>query len=260
MITMDWSAFISGNHRAPDMPRRRYALTVGVFDGLHIGHAALVNAVVARTPALASAVLTFTESPKKILRPATFRGDLISLPEKVGLLESMGVDFCVLIDFSTDFGTLSGVDFLTALRDAEVEYLAVGPDFRCGHRQDTDVQALTRICAGLGIQADTVAPVLYAGHPVSSSRIRHAVTEGRLRDAERMLGRPYGAGLKYAETAYRLPQGRVAPPAGAYEAEIETGSGRMKTTAEILPDGTVRCAGCGSDARSIVFLDTVSRR
>lgn len=256
---MDWHAFTAGRHRAPGAPRRGYAATVGVFDGLHIGHAALVNAITARAPALASVVMTFTESPKKILRPSAFRGDLISLPEKVGLLESLGVDFCVLIDFSSDFGTLSGVQFLTALHAADVRYLAVGPDFRCGHRQDTDVHALREICSGLGLESAVVGPVQYAGHPVSSSRIRHAVTEGRLRDAERMLGRPYGAGLRSAASGYRLPEGRVQPPAGTYDVEVATGSGRMKTTAEILPDGNLRCAGCGSDAKSIVFLDTVSR-
>lgn len=209
--------------------------------------------------------MTFLESPKKILRPASFKGDLISREAKLEGFAARGVDFCVLIDFSADFGTLSGVDFLQALKGAGTEFLAVGPDFRCGHRQDTDVHALGEICGRLGMEAEIVGPVLYSGHPVSSSRIRHAVTEGRLHDAERMLGRHYGVELMppaNAETGHaRFPAGRVLPPSGTYVAELLTCSDpdRVKAKVRVTPDGVVAECPEARSARGIVFLELVSR-
>jgi len=198
------------------------AAAIGVFDGLHIGHRALVARVLGRS-GLASAVVTFEKNPKRILSPSTFHGELSSLDQRLSLIESMGVDICVLIDFSGDFSKLAGRSFLSMLSEGgALRFLAVGRDFRCGHRLDTDSKAIRAFCEELSIEVELLEPVQWGGHPVSSSRIRKAVLEGRLEEAAQMLGRPYEIDLKGAQalaSGRLLPGGDQAkPPPGGYEA------------------------------------------
>jgi riboflavin kinase / FMN adenylyltransferase len=219
------------------------AAAVGVFDGLHIGHRALIKRVLGRS-GLASAVVTFKENPKLILSPSTFHGDLSTLDQRLELIESMGADFCVLIDFSGDFSKLPGRHFLSALADrGALRYLAVGSDFRCGHHLDTDARGIRAFCGERSIGVELLDAVGYAGHPVSSSRIRKAVLEGRLDDAASMLGRPYELDLR--STAYSgdgrfsLAGSQALPPAGAYEACLASrgGFGGERLVARLGSDG-----------------------
>jgi riboflavin kinase / FMN adenylyltransferase len=198
------------------------AAAIGVFDGLHVGHRALIRRVLGR-PGLASAVVTFAENPKRVLSPSSFRGELSTLAQRLDLIASMGVDLCVLIDFSGDFSKLPGRLFLSALRDGgELRFLAVGSNFRCGHRLDTDAEGIREFCEQRSIDAEFLDAVQWSGYPVSSSRIRKAVLEGRLGDAEAMLDRPYEIDLRGAiplgDGAWLPSGGQASPPAGSYEA------------------------------------------
>ncbi|MFZ2636498.1 MAG: FAD synthetase family protein [Rectinemataceae bacterium] len=285
MKILSWAEFKGWKtaQRSSGLAERPFAATVGVFDGLHIGHKTLIEKVRSKNPAMASVVLTFRESPKKILRPSSFHGDLLALEDKLEALEGCGIDFCVLIDFSADFSTLSGVEFLHALGESGVAYLAMGPDFRCGYRNDTDAEALAELCRGTDIEAEIVGPVLWAGHAVSSTRIRHAVIEGRLEDAAHMLGRPYGVELAAAApgssirepgssarepgtfeaagrwAARKFAAGRVVPPSGLYAAEILLEKGCAKTAVRLSPEGASIEDPRGREAAGIVFLNMVSR-
>jgi hypothetical protein len=190
-----------------------------------------------------SCVVTFRENPKRILRPNSFKGNIFSLEKKLEVLESEGLDTCVLIDFSADFGTLSGADFLGLLKKAGVSFLTVGPNFKCGHKMDTNAAALVELCGKLGIEALVAEPVLYSGHAVSSTRIRNAILEGRLNEASEMLGRPYeieydaegeaqgpeeGAGRTgegKGSLLFHPRQGTLLPPDGRYELCQDSGKG-----------------------------------
>lgn len=223
MTVISWEDFV-GSDPGP----RRIAATVGVFDGLHRGHRILVERVVARGAGLVPAVFTFRDNPKRIMRPAAFQGDIMSLGAKLDSLEALGVGLCVLIDFSGKFSTLAGEDFLSLLRDrGRTEYLAVGADFRCGHGLDTDTSALSRLCALSGMDFFLLEAVMRGGHPVSSSRIRQAVLDGRLEEAEDLLGRPWELDLRGLDPldgnafAWRRPAGLALPPAGIYAARID---------------------------------------
>ena len=139
------------------------------------------------------------------------------------MIDSMGVDICVLIDFSGDFSKLAGRSFLSMLSEGgALRFLAVGRDFRCGHGLDTDARAIRSFCEEGSIEVELLEPVQRGGHPVSSSRIRKAVLEGRLEEASQMLGRPYEIDLKGARSlapGRLLPGGDQAkPPPGKYEA------------------------------------------
>jgi riboflavin kinase/FMN adenylyltransferase len=231
---LSWEELVGG--RLSGLP---FAATIGVFDGLHIGHRALVSRILGED-GLVSAVLTFAENPKRLLSPSTYQGGLSTLRQKLELIESMGVDYGVLIDFSGDFSKLPGRLFLSILRDCgELRYLAVGSNFRCGRGLDTDAEGIRDFC-GDSIGVELLDPVKWAGSEVSSSRIRKAILEGRLDEAARMLGRPYEIDLRDAEisqTGLAAPRGDQAlPPRGVYEASLASDSGRGRSELRVLAE------------------------
>ncbi|GEM_PF-206994 len=223
MKVLSWDEFRSERASAP------IAAVIGVFDGLHIGHRELVGRALGKS-GLASTVITFEKNPKRLLSPEGFRGDISTLDQKLSLLESAGVDLCVLIDFSGDFSKLPGRQFLSMLHDSgDLRYLAVGGDFRCGHRLDTDAEGVRQFCGDRSIEFELLGAVHWAGHPVSSSRIRKAIVAGHLEDAAHMLGRPYEIDLRgaAASTSGRFAPtgGQACPPPGPYESRVSFGAG-----------------------------------
>jgi riboflavin kinase / FMN adenylyltransferase len=221
MKILTWEDFLRS-----DLARDPLAAAVGVFDGLHIGHMALIHEVLARD--MVKGIVTFSENPKKTLKPQSFHGDIFTLDQRLETLSELGLDLCVLIDFSGDFSKLAGKNFLSLLRDrGNLRFLAVGADFRCGYRLDIGAQDIRSYYDGLGIETRIIAPLLWADRPVSSSRIRKAILDGRLGDARSMLGREYELDLRRARASseggklfLELGHDQVAPPDGLYEAEL----------------------------------------
>jgi len=167
---------------------KRTSLTIGVFDGLHRGHQALIAKITAKAPELLPAVVTFRENPKR--RTAGTPRDIIAFEEKLALLDSLGVALCVIIDFSEQFSKLSGAAFLEDLNHyLRPAYIALGTNFHCGYRRDTDAGAFKEMAEHLGIEAEIIPPVLEGGKPVSSSRIRAALEAGDTGTVELLLGR-----------------------------------------------------------------------
>lgn len=243
------------------MTGERYAATVGVFDGMHRGHKLLMRHVSEHDRGLLPMAVTFAQNPKKLLHPASFRGDLQSLGQKLDSIEAEGIAVCVLIDFSLDFGTLSGAEFLALLEKSGVRHLCVGPNFRCGHHMDTNAEMLVSLCERLGIEAEIAQPVLYSGHPVSSSRIRQAVLEGRLEDARAMLGRPYSVRLEADgdEGAFRVQGGVVLPPDGDYRVVSRPDEAHFSTVVSITGVNLAFRGGLPGGMREIAILDMVSK-
>jgi riboflavin kinase/FMN adenylyltransferase len=210
-----------------DEPARGLSATVGVFDGLHIGHRRLIECVFAHGDGRDTGVFTFTENPKKLLKPSSYHGALSSLEQKLEMLEALGLDLCVLIDFSGNFSKLAGRDFLSSLKDkGNLQYIAVGSNFSCGYKLDTHAHDIKDFYGPAGIGIDVLDPVLWEGHAVSSSRIRNAIRDGRIDDATAMLGRPYEIDLRrcgpgrLADGRWTCgrPEGIVLPPEGRYDA------------------------------------------
>ncbi len=271
MKILSWETFLQSRAEKP------IAASVGVFDGVHRGHKRLIDLVKNKTPSMESCVITFRENPKRILRPSSFRGSIYSLEKKLEVLESEGLDICVLIDFSTDFGTLSGAEFLGLLKKAHLGFLTVGPNFKCGHKMDTNAAALVEICGKLGIEALVAEPVLYSGHPVSSTRIRNAIVEGRLSEVSDMLGRPYEIEyeavrnpLTSVSDAPRADEGKggtvlqprpgtLLPPDGIYELCLDSGRDQ-KCLEAFIKDGLIRLddRASGGSVRSAI-ITMVSR-
>ena len=212
MRVISWEEYIgfevrgSGSGIAVPRPQtpdpRPLAITVGVFDGVHLGHQSLIRRI-CEPPAPSSpfpvpcslfplpTVVTFRENPMKNLNPAGFTGDIYNLDQKLGLLESLGVKLTVLIDFSEKFSKINGRDFFDLLLGRQpVTLLALGENFRCGHGRGAGVGEIQGFARARGVETWVAPPVLDEGQPVSSNRIRQALADGRFEEAQRMLGRP----------------------------------------------------------------------
>jgi riboflavin kinase/FMN adenylyltransferase len=163
-------------------------VTVGVFDGVHRGHEALLQKVLGSGHE--PLVVTFRNHPRSVVAHRKAPELLITVEERLAIFEKKGVSATILIDFSQKFSILSGRDFLDMLRQcASPVYMAVGTTFRCGHGGTTDATEVMRINAEAGIRTEIVEPVREGGAAISSSRIREAFAAGDTTLAERMLGR-----------------------------------------------------------------------
>lgn len=261
MKVLTWEEFIS---QPRPIASRGTAMTIGVFDGIHTGHQELINRIVTQDHSLAPVVLTFINNPKALLRPDEFEGDIFSLDQKIAVLNDLGIGLLVLIDFSKDFGKMTGREFIDLLRDrGSLRYLAVGNDFRCGYRLDTDANAIREMTAAYGVVSEIVEPVFYAGAPVSSSRIRAAIATGNLVEATALLGRYYVFDMRPAaiprgddsrETVVRTTR-RIIPPDGRYRVRLkqEMNSEGITSVAHIL-DRVVVIPDPISEVRFVEFI------
>ena len=189
------------------------AVTIGVFDGVHRGHQSLIqrictvsspdpcspssplptpHSLLPTSPPLPT-VITFRQNPLQILKPKAFAGDIMTLEQKIGIFELLGVQLTVLIDFSAEFSKIKGRDFISLLLDSKpVQLIVLGRNFRCGQGLDTGVEEIQSLAEARGVNACIMPPLMDGDQPVSSSRIRQALAAGRITEAERLLGRPIG--------------------------------------------------------------------
>lgn len=214
--------FIKGS--AVEIPAEPLSLALGNFDGVHLGHRALLDEAVkaASDTGCAGAVLTFDRNPSGA--PA-----LTPTVEKLRLFKKSGLRYAVICPFD-------GVRHLTAEQfvcDILVGRLGTriavcGFNHRFGHRGAGEPELLSRLMEAHGGSCRTVAPVLYGGEPISSSRIRTALAEGNIDDANAMLGRPYsiatevvhgralGRKLGFPTINQRFEAGQALPKRGVY--------------------------------------------
>lgn len=184
MTIVSWEELVEGRS-SPASRGQIVQLTVGVFDGLHVGHRRLLAAVGRGPEDALSLVLTFR-------RKSEAQGLILTVPQKLRRMAALGVGAAVLIDFSNDFSTLSPGAFIELLRGRlAIGKITVGPNFRFGRNRDADVRALGQMLAGTSTRLEVVEPALHRGEIVSSSRIRAAIRDGEMADAREMLGTPH---------------------------------------------------------------------
>lgn len=169
-----------------------YSCTIGVFDGVHLGHQTLIKKI-RQQKNTKSMVVTFRENPVRILSPEIFKGNLTTLTEKLRILADLEVDLVLLIDFSHDFSTLSCKDFLdTLISRINIVYIALGENFHCGKNAETDSEGVKDIVSKReNIQLNVVHHFQHNNEIISSTRIRNAILSGNIGEASKMLGRPY---------------------------------------------------------------------
>ena len=174
---------------------RPVALTIGNFDGVHIGHQALLARLVdaARERNCIASVLTFEPHPRELFAPAVAPTRLTSLREKLELLGAYGVEHAHVQRFSRAFAALPPQEFLRRiLVDAlGVRWLLVGDDFRFGAKRAGDIPMIERAARVHGFEVEAMPSVNQGDARVSSSAVRNALARGDLAHARSLLGRPY---------------------------------------------------------------------
>ncbi|NNM69713.1 MAG: bifunctional riboflavin kinase/FAD synthetase [Gallionella sp.] len=170
------------------------AITVGNFDGVHLGHQALLNDLrkAARTHGLQTAVVIFEPHPREFFTPEQAPARLTSLREKLQFFAALGVDRVHVCRFNAHFAQMSAVDFINVLHDKlSAKFVLIGDDFRFGKGRLGDFALLEKIAAVRGFTVQAVHSVLHDGVRISSTAIRAALAAGQLRTAQRYLGRHY---------------------------------------------------------------------
>ena len=206
-------------------------LTLGVFDGLHLGHQRIMQTVVERaksTGALATAI-TFDPHPRAVLHPETAPPLLQTLDQRLANFEILGIEQAIVIPFSREFASQPAEDFLSdIIRDRlHTKEVYLGKGFAFGKDRGGNIALLREMSEKLGFVADEVDEVQIQGQRISSSVIRTLLAEGRVNLARRMLGRPYGVegviirGNRRGHTigfptANLKPHNRVIPRYGVY--------------------------------------------
>ncbi len=174
-------------------PCGRGAVALGFFDGLHIGQAAVVSRTLSyQQEGLCPCVFTFTMDGGHPAAKSTANA-LTTERQKEQLLENWGVRLVLCPDFS-EFHAMEPESFVDEIlvRRLNANAACCGEDFRFGKKAAGDVGQLAALCQARGIRLDVVPPVTFEGERVSSTRIRHLLGEGRVADANRMLGRAFG--------------------------------------------------------------------
>jgi riboflavin kinase/FMN adenylyltransferase len=211
--------------------QRPTVLTLGVFDGLHLGHQLIIRTVAerAKVSGAVPTAITFDPHPRAVLHPASSPPLLQTLDQKVEGFGILGIEQTIVVRFTEEFAQIRAEDFL---RDVVSERLQarevyLGRGFNFGHNREGNIDLLRRVSSELGFVADEAPEVRLRGQRVSSSKIRDLLAQGRVNLARRMLGRPYGVeGLvvRGNERGHKLgfptanlhPQNRVIPAHGVY--------------------------------------------
>jgi riboflavin kinase/FMN adenylyltransferase len=171
------------------------AVTVGNFDGVHLGHAAIVRRLlaVARDRGMPAVAFTFDPHPASIVRPEAAPTPLSTPLRRAELLAALGVDAVLVQPTDRRFVALDARSFYADILRGRLHAAAIveGPDFRFGAGRGGDIGLLASLAKSDGVTVEAVQAVAIDGLPVSSSRIRGLVAEGRLREAGRLLTQPY---------------------------------------------------------------------
>ena len=240
------------------------AVTIGVFDGVHLGHRSLLSRLkeVAGRRGISSVVLTFRNHPASVLR-AGFEPRYLTVPdERVRLLRETDVDLVVQATFDAALSRLGAKTFAELLRDAlGMRVLVAGPDFAMGRNREGSIDVLREIGAEMGFDVEVVEPLVGPqGEAVRSTAVRSAVSSGDMEGAAAMLGRHYsikgtvvhgdgrGGPLGFPTANLRMPTESLAPRDGIYACWVEIDGSRHMAAASIGERPTFPGAGRSVEA------------
>ena len=243
-------------------PGERTVITIGMYDGLHVGHRAVIAQVRGRAAELGarSVVVTFDRHPMSIVRPESAPKLLTTLEQKIELLASTGVDATVVVSFSEEQSHETAVDFVdrVVVNALGTRAVIVGSDFHFGHMRQGNVTLLREMGERHDFTAEPVRLVPRADgvdEPVSSTAIRRALAGGEIDTANRMLGRPHellgtvvdgdkrGRTIGFPTANVAVPQGMCIPADGVYAALFRR------------PDGSEHAAAVNIGRRPTFYKD-----
>jgi len=206
-------------------------LTIGVFDGVHLGHKYLISQLKerARQQNLLSGVVTFRQHPLEVLSPQTELPYLTNLEEKVNLLKKEGVEAVITLSFTPELAQLSASQFVSLLKKyLRMRGLVIGPDFALGRDREGNADTLRKLGQEMGFSVTVIPPVKINGEIVSSTAIRNALANGDMKRVVSLIGRPFslqgrvttgaGRGLKlgFPTANLEIDPKQTLPPEGIY--------------------------------------------
>lgn len=228
MEVIDWKMFLKKEWQDVSM-------SIGVFDGVHRGHQAIIERLLQSKYGL-KIIVTFRQNPALFIRPIDFPGNIDTLRLKLGKIVQYKIGQIVLIDFSDDFSKLTGVEFVEKIiRACALKYLVLGKDFRCGHKGKTTGEEIKTILKRIHTDVELVDPVCDGGEKISSSATRLKIRDGKLKEAAAFLGRNFsvdlikvplmttGSGLVFR----RSDSSQVLPDKGSFPVDILYGMSRV---------------------------------
>ncbi|MDD5081929.1 MAG: bifunctional riboflavin kinase/FAD synthetase [Dehalococcoidales bacterium] len=211
-------------------PSKDTLLTIGVFDGVHLGHRHLVSQLLqqARQRDLLGGVVTFQQHPQEVLSGVKLPF-LIGVAERVRLLQQEGVELVVVLQFTSELAGLSARQFVSLLKQyLRMRGLVVGADFTLGHNREGDIAGLNKLGEELDFTVTVVPPLIINGEIVSSTAIRKALTSGDMKKVARLAGRPFnlsgrvvtgsgrGQGLGFPTANLAVSPEQALPADGVY--------------------------------------------
>ncbi|MFP5251317.1 MAG: bifunctional riboflavin kinase/FAD synthetase [Actinomycetes bacterium] len=226
------------------------AVTIGKFDGVHIGHQRIIEQLraLAEPEGLATTVVTFDRNPLEIVRPDRAPLPLVSLPHKVELLRAAGADRVVVVPFTAETAAQPAEEFAerVLLDGLGARVLLVGDDFRFGHRGAGDAAMLRALAEPRGARVESIDDICFAdGRRVSSTWIREALELGRVQEANGMLGRRHvlrgdvvrgfqrGRALGFPTANLGAPVEGFVPADGVYAALAHVDAGTFPAAVSI---------------------------
>ena len=207
------------------------AVTIGNFDGVHVGHQAILTRCVARAGegGLTPTAILFDPHPLRLIAPERAPALMTTPAERIERFSAMGIRAALLLPFTDALRVLTPEEFArrVLVEKLGARNVVVGGNFRFGARHAGDIGTLVELGRRLGFQAEAVSEIRLNGRVVSSSAIRSAVAEGRLGDARRLLGAPFrlrgqvvsGRGIGSKQTVPTLnldPESELIPADGVY--------------------------------------------
>lgn len=212
------------------------ALSLGMFDGVHLGHLSIINKLkeIAGKEHLESAILSFWPHPRKFLNPNDDVKMLNTLEEKLELLEKSGIQNIFLKTFDEEFRNLTGTEFCeqVLIQKLNVKHIIIGHDHTFGKNKSGNFELLKSLSDELGFKVNQLEAIQKNDLNVSSTKIRIALSEGRIKDANGMLGYHYpltgkvihgkklGRTIGYPTANIEVPINKLLPKSGAYIVEV----------------------------------------
>lgn len=209
-------------------------LSVGSFDGIHLGHRLLLETLVnnCKKNGFHSGVVSFTRPLPSIKKSSIYYGDVSTLKQRLNIFEQFGLDFVILVDFTKEFASLSGSEFFNILKQTcHMKYLVEGVDFKCGYKGATGIDEIKSWTKINSVSADFIEPVIYKTESgesirISSSSIRTMISEGKIQIVNMLLGRNYEIDLNdFSEPKSCI---QVLPKNGKYEITVLYNDGTDK--------------------------------
>jgi riboflavin kinase/FMN adenylyltransferase len=220
-----------GEELAAFSPEKDTLLTIGVFDGVHLGHQRLISELLKQAARrhLLAGVVTFRQHPEDILSPGNKLPFLTDIKTRIKLLQDEGVDFIVPLSFTKRLARLGARQFIALLqKHLKMRGLVIGPDFALGKEREGDINTLRKLGKEMGFSLTIVPPLEINGEIVSSTAIRKAMADGDMKKVHELTGRYFslygrvvtgtgrGESLGFPTANLEINSGQALPPDGVY--------------------------------------------